>query len=228
MELSAATKKHGSVEAKWKRIWLILFPDTKEESIPSPYFETSEVESAIASLFDARECEEYVRSHLDPMIFSWFQKWLERATEQAKQELRIMIGEKVALLLHAFTEENITSSCECAPLDEQERHASEPSKPTKRVLESEEMHCETQIAQCPQTWEQQYGSSMQSVDEQANWDHGNEQSCADGDPRNLNEHSYGVFEGEGNDFNLDSHFDSMSAEDMVQVGESLLQEGERR
>ncbi|KAF3806805.1 hypothetical protein GCG54_00007054 [Colletotrichum gloeosporioides] len=40
---------------RWKEIYLILFPDADEDTIPGPYFEATEISDGLSNIFDPQE-----------------------------------------------------------------------------------------------------------------------------------------------------------------------------
>ncbi|KAK1856541.1 hypothetical protein CCHR01_00720, partial [Colletotrichum chrysophilum] len=91
-----------SVEERWKEIYLILFPDTLADAIPSPYFETSEVTNNFAAIFDPAEYDVYLTRNLPSRVLSRLQEELAVFSEKIKKQLAAIVQEESSETLKAY------------------------------------------------------------------------------------------------------------------------------
>ncbi|KAI1123194.1 hypothetical protein F5Y10DRAFT_252291 [Nemania abortiva] len=87
--------KHMSEPQKWRRIYLILFPETAESDIPSPYYEFQTLSDPGHPLDLMTEYEAYLQRELPPRVREQLEIRIEQALNPVEEALRVQIVEVV-------------------------------------------------------------------------------------------------------------------------------------
>ncbi|KAI0096227.1 hypothetical protein GGR51DRAFT_543873 [Nemania sp. FL0031] len=87
--------KHMSEPQKWRRVYLILFPETAESEIPSPYYEFQTLNDPGHPQDLMMEYEEYLQRELPPRVREQLEIRIEQALDPIEETLRGQIVEIV-------------------------------------------------------------------------------------------------------------------------------------
>ncbi|KAF6825884.1 hypothetical protein CPLU01_09974 [Colletotrichum plurivorum] len=90
-------RRGSSVADRWRGIYVALFPDVDEASVPSPYVDTL-FANEVAEPFDASQCDAYLAQHLRGRL-------IERLSEEP--EFGIITGEAKEKMVSILQEEVI-------------------------------------------------------------------------------------------------------------------------
>ncbi|KAF6822084.1 hypothetical protein CMUS01_11222 [Colletotrichum musicola] len=93
-------RRGSSVADRWRGIYVALFPDVDEASVPSPYVDTS-LANEVVEPFDAGRCDAYLAQHLRGRL-------IERLSEET--EFGIITGEAKEKMVSILQEEVIQTS----------------------------------------------------------------------------------------------------------------------
>ncbi|EQB51699.1 hypothetical protein CGLO_08733 [Colletotrichum gloeosporioides Cg-14] len=94
----AARQQHK----RWKEIYLILFPEVDECSIPGPYFEAFEISDSISNIFDPREYEGFLKQQLPARLLTNLNCEFQLFSELAKLKLAEILKEESLAILKAY------------------------------------------------------------------------------------------------------------------------------
>ncbi|KAI1150095.1 hypothetical protein F4825DRAFT_24582 [Nemania diffusa] len=83
--------KHMSEPQKWRHVYLILFPETVESNIPSPYYEFQTLSDPGHPRDLMTEYEEYLQRELPPGVLEQLKIRIEQEFEPVEEELREQI-----------------------------------------------------------------------------------------------------------------------------------------
>ncbi|KAF4846076.1 hypothetical protein CGCSCA4_v006322 [Colletotrichum siamense] len=90
------------LQERWKEIYLILFPEVDESSIPGPYFEASEISDGISNTFDPREYEGFLKQQLPARLLTNLNREFQLFSEFAKLKLAEILKEESLAILKAY------------------------------------------------------------------------------------------------------------------------------
>ncbi|KAJ8125719.1 hypothetical protein O1611_g7920 [Lasiodiplodia mahajangana] len=87
--------KHMSEPQKWRRVYLILFPETSENEVPSPYYEFQTLSDPGHPQDPMMEYEEYLQRELPSRVREQLEIRIEEALDPIEETLRGQIVEIV-------------------------------------------------------------------------------------------------------------------------------------
>ncbi|KAF4871419.1 hypothetical protein CGCSCA1_v009620 [Colletotrichum siamense] len=102
---------------RWKEIYLILFPDADEDTIPGPYFEATETSNGLSNIFDPQEYEYFLKRHLPARILMNLNREFQIISDRAKAKLAEMLQEESLEVLKAYVLQKGGSSSQTLQTD---------------------------------------------------------------------------------------------------------------
>ncbi|KAI8158698.1 hypothetical protein K4K49_006793 [Colletotrichum sp. SAR 10_70] len=102
---------------RWKEIYLILFPDADEDTIPGPYFEATETSNGLSNIFDPQEYECFLKRHLPARILMNLNREFQIISDRAKAKLAEMLQEESLEVLKAYVLQKGGSSSQTLQTD---------------------------------------------------------------------------------------------------------------
>ncbi|KAF6814848.1 hypothetical protein CSOJ01_03859 [Colletotrichum sojae] len=101
-DVSRRKDKQTSELQRWREIYMILFPDTGEDSIPSPYFESTEVADNIKAAFDIDDFGAHLGRHLPRRVFARLNEEFQIMSEAARERLVNIVQEEMLDFLKTY------------------------------------------------------------------------------------------------------------------------------
>ncbi|KAH6896814.1 hypothetical protein B0T10DRAFT_475159 [Thelonectria olida] len=92
----------ATITQTWGEIYMVLFPDIDEGSIPGPFFETLSTSAGLSHLIDPQEYETYLKDHLPRRVLVKLNAEFQIMAEHAKQRLVDIVHEESLETLRGY------------------------------------------------------------------------------------------------------------------------------